>query len=312
MSTREDRIKGVLVGQAAGDALGAGYETGKPSHGKAEMTGGGFGFEPGEWTDDTDQAVCVALACSEPLKVAEYLLDWYRGRPKDVGGTTARVLSSADLLGDAGRMAEAARMYARQDATWKRPAHWDPGMANGSLMRTGPVCLPFLGDRNKIASRAREISDLTHPDGFTGDACVLWSLAIDRAITLRSAFTIGEVYFGGIGHIPGERREFWQVTIGEAMASTRPPGRNGSAVGAFKAALHAVSNSHDYEGGVQAAIALGGDTDTVAAIAGALLGAIHGASAIPGEWYSVLHGWSPNGRATAADLERIALEAASS
>jgi ADP-ribosyl-[dinitrogen reductase] hydrolase len=83
--------------------------------------------------------------------------------------------------------------------------------------------------------------------------------------------------------------------------------RNGSAVGAFKCALSAVARSTSLEDGLQLAIDAGHDTDTVAAIAGALLGAVHGASAVPAQWREVLHGWPGM---DASGLEALALETA--
>jgi ADP-ribosyl-[dinitrogen reductase] hydrolase len=78
-------------------------------------------------------------------------------------------------------------------------------------------------------------------------------------------------------------------------------------VKAFQAALFAVADSNTYEATVQRAIAIGGDTDTIAAIAGGLAGAMYGASAIPAEWIKVLHGWPG---LVPADLEAMALDAA--
>jgi ADP-ribosylglycohydrolase len=66
MTTENDRIAGVLLGQAAGDALGSQYEFGSPSNGHAVMGRGTFGHAPGEYTDDTQQAVCVARAAASP------------------------------------------------------------------------------------------------------------------------------------------------------------------------------------------------------------------------------------------------------
>jgi ADP-ribosyl-[dinitrogen reductase] hydrolase len=304
MTDRADRIVGVLLGQAAGDALGAGYETGKPVPASgAEMCGGGFGFEPGEWTDDTQQAIVVAQARSDPAAAAAGLMRWYRGGPVDVGTATAAVLGRASRPQE---LAGLSRAYSESQAAAPRPAHWDPGGANGSLMRTGPACLPFLGDRQRIAAAAREISDLTHADPYCGDACVLWSLAIEAAI--ERGGEPAELVALGLPYLPAERREFWREQIGRALAGDPAQfSMNGSAVGCFRAALSAVAHADGLQDGLRRAVAIGGDTDTVAAVAGALLGAIHGASAVPAGWREILHGW-PDMKA--ADLERLALEAA--
>jgi ADP-ribosyl-[dinitrogen reductase] hydrolase len=308
MSTsREDRIKGVMLGMACGDALGAGYETGKrvPDSG-ATMCGGGFGFKPGEFTDDTQQAVCVAVARSEPLKVSANLLQWYRSHPKDIGGQTRAVMRRVKTPRG---LAMASRAYARRQESLPRPRSWDPGTGNGSLMRTGPVALPFLGDRERIAVAARKVSDLTHADAWSGDACVLWSLAIDLAVGAAEEFDLAAGMGAGLAYLPAERRGFWERAIRDGLkdAPWSQLRRNGSAVGCFRAALAAVADAGSLEDGLQLAVSIGGDTDTVAAVAGALLGAIHGASAVPDRWRREVWGW-PGLRADG--LEQLALGAA--
>ena len=304
---REDRITGVMVGMAAGDALGAGYETGKPVPASgATMCGGGYGFAPGEWTDDTSQAIAVALGRSVPLEVAKGLLSWFWTRPPDIGITTRAVLSK--VRSPAG-MAQASRTAGKWSAALPKRKGFDPGVSNGSLMRTGPVCLPYLGNREKAALAARQISDLTHydPEGYTGDACVIWSLVIESAVRMGDDFTLNEVR-GGLAFVDAERRDYWRAVINGVFAEgSVPPSRNGGAVGAFKAALWAVSRADSLEDGLQRAVGIGGDTDTVAAIAGSLLGAIYGTSAVPAEWYEALRGWPGM---YAEDLERLALDAA--
>src|SRR4029077_7028150 len=107
-----DRAAGVLVGLAAGDALGAGYEFAAPPV-KPEMIGGGLGrWEPGEWTDDTQMALCIAEEAAtgrlDATAVAGRFLDWYRSGPADVGAQTGGALSRATGSGD---LAAAAAQY---------------------------------------------------------------------------------------------------------------------------------------------------------------------------------------------------------
>jgi len=306
-TSRENRIKGVMLAAAVGDALGAPYEFRAPPRcGTARFGRATFGFEPGEFTDDGQQMVCVAMAKSVPLHVALNLLEWFGSHPRDVGNQTRAVLSQ---VRSARGMTAVARAYARRQEQVPRPEGWHPGTGNGSLMRTGPVALPFLGDRARIAKAARAISDLTHADVWSGDACVLWSLAIDRAIELGEAFRPA-VVTEGLELIPADRRQAWAMLI-EVALGTAPAAKfrvNGSAFGAFAAALWAVGHAESLEDGLQKAVSIGTDTDTVAAIAGSLLGAWHGASAVPAKYRRRIHGW-PGYKA--ADLERIALEAAS-
>lgn len=315
MSTLEDRIKGVMVGMAAGDALGVPYELGKrvPASGPV-MEGGGYGFAPGEWSDDTQQAICVLKGRSDPDKVAAELLGWFRSGPADVGPTSGRSLVAADSVvrdiesaGGAVSLAEVMTSEAR------KRGRREGDISNGSLMRTGPLALAFLGDRERIAEAARAVSYLTHYDQYAGDAVVLWSLAIDLAVrnTLLASM-VRDAMLAGLEFITDqERRKFWEFRIRRATdpGFDQPPSSNLNVVAAFEAALWAVSHASDIEGGLAKAVRIGGDTDTVAAIAGALLGAIYGVSTIPDEWYRALHGWP--GDIKAGDLEALALAAAS-
>jgi len=300
-----DRVAGVLLGLAAGDALGAGYEfTTPPPDAPIRMKGGGaFGWEPGEWTDDTQMAVCIAESAAtgrlEAVEVARRFLDWYAADPRDVGGQTSAALGGA---GSPEGLAASARRHHQQNPH---------AAGNGSLMRTGPVALAYLGEPDRITEAAREISALTHPHPLCGDACVLWCLAIDRAVR-DGVFDLA----GGLDRLPAERRDEWAGYLAEAEAQA--PGhfrKNGYVVTALQAAWSAITHTaipQDEPGRhpadtLVAAVRIGDDTDTVAAIAGTLLGARWGASAVPGEWRSLIHGW-PGYRA--GDLTRLALAAA--
>lgn len=305
MTTREDRIAGVVAGQAVGDALGAPSEFG-PKGSAPKLARGVMGHPAGSWTDDSEQLTCVLKARSDALLLAAGLLAWYNGHPRDVGNQTASVLSRANTPGD---VLAAAAAYAARAASAPKPASWSPGSGNGSLMRTSAVCLPYLGDRERIAEAARQCSEVTHASPWDGDACVIWSLAVDAAIA-DGASAIAELVSGGLDLIPAERRGYWADAIREALSSH--PSRfnpNGGCVAAFKCALSANAN-YSFAGVISAAIAAGHDTDTTAAIAGGLAGARFGASSIPAKWRDRVFGWSPEGEISCAELEELALQVA--
>jgi ADP-ribosyl-[dinitrogen reductase] hydrolase len=133
-----------------------------------------------------------------------------------------------------------------------KPRGWHPGLANGSLMRTGLVCLPFLGDRPAIATAARAVSDLTHCDPYAGDACVLWSLAIDAAIVAGDKTNAQSLMTAGLPYVPQARRGWWSQQIAQALRNRPALYRmNGSAVGAFAAALSSVSHARSLPNGLQ-------------------------------------------------------------
>jgi ADP-ribosylglycohydrolase len=176
-------------------------------------------------------------------------------------------------------------------------------------MRTAPVALAYLGDDERIASAARAVSDLTHYDDDAGDACVLWCLAINHAV-LTGQLDVER----GLRFIPEARRELWELRCFEAVC--REPeefDRNGWVVHAMQAAWCAIVSTESvvldpaagthpaqhFQLALENAVRVGGDTDTVAAIAGQLLGALWGRSAVPAEWMRIVHG-APG--LTAADL----------
>ncbi len=292
----------MLIGLAAGDALGAGYEFGPAFDGPVEMKGGGpFGWAPGEWTDDTQMAICIAdQAATGDLDLdalGDRFIAWANDA-NDIGNQTRAVLSRAI---DGSDLPEAAAEYFRQ-----RPNH---SAGNGSLMRTGPVALAYLGDRNRIAEAATQISALTHNDPLAMDACVLWTLVVADAV--ETGVIPGMTK--GLSHLPDDRRERWAGIIEEAEQQQQgvfTP--NGFVVTAFQAAWSSIVHtpipedqpSRHLQTTLENAVRIGNDTDTVAAIAGTLLGAVWGASAVPTAWRTTIHGWPGY---TTNDLLRIAI-----
>jgi len=305
-TTQLDRAAGSLLSLATGDALGAGYEFRTPPTAEPEMIGGGLGhWRPGEWTDDTQMAICIAEETAtgslDPARVGERFLDWFRQGQKDVGIQTRRVLGAVSSGAD---LPEAAAEHYRHNP--------NSAAGNGSLMRTAPVALAYLGDDEVIAQAAMNVSGLTHGDPQAGVACVLWCIAIDRAVREGRIDGIRE----GLDLLEPGSRDRWAAIIEEA--ETAPPSTfrpNGFVVTALQAAhasIHQtpvpdeVSCLH-LQAALNTAVRVGDDTDTVAAIAGALLGARWGASAVPFRWRRMLHGW-PGYRAR--DLVRLGVMSA--
>lgn len=298
-----DRVAGVLVGAACGDALGAGYEFGSPLDDDfpVGMIGGGpFGFEPGEWTDDTSMAIAIAEvaatgaelrdASAQDLLVQRWL-EWAKSA-KDVGSQTGSVFQGAS--GE--RTAEAAI-----EAAYRYHERTGRSAGNGALMRTAPVALAFLDDPEGLADAARAIGSLTHYEDDAGDACVLWCYAIRHAV-LHAEFDVRV----GLDALPPNRRQRWIDRIEQAeQLRPRDFSNNGWVVQAFQGAWSAICNTtvptnnavartyaaQHLQLALEVAVRGGSDTDTVAAIAGGLLGARWGVSAAPVQWQRKLHGW---------------------
>ncbi|MCG7598093.1 ADP-ribosylglycohydrolase family protein [Mycobacterium sp. PSTR-4-N] len=315
MTSRDDRIEGVLLATAAGDALGAPYEFQLPRGPELDVVmAGGGPWEPGEWTDDTAMAIAIAEVAATGADLREEAAQdaivtrwrgWSRGA-KDVGIQTGSVLRSATI----GDVITAERARAAAEHLHRRSGR---SGGNGSLMRTAPVALAYLDDEDALVRAARSLSVLTHYDPEAGDACVLWCSAI------RHAVLTGELDVRvGLRHLGPQTRGVWAERL-EVAETSRPADfpNNGWVVSALQAAWSAIATTpvptDDPASGVfradhlrlslDAAVRAGFDTDTVAAIAGGLLGAAHGASAVPLEWRAQLHGWPG---ASARDLATMA------
>jgi ADP-ribosylglycohydrolase len=296
-----DRAKGALLGTAVADALGAGFEFKPPLADDVPVVFKSGIFELGEYTDDTAQLIAVARAqakgdiLANPDLVAAEFRAWYESQPKDIGIQTSQVFAVTDWT--ANSLIESSLAYL--------DSH-ELAAGNGSLMRTASIALPYLSDPEKIGEAADLVSSMTHMDIDCREACVIWSKAIRHAILFEN--------FDGvqlaINELPAFRQTYWNGIFDEVEAAERPSdfAKNGWVIHAIQAAYKAVmmtasESPADLAAGIEAAVRCGNDTDTVAAIAGGLLGARWGLSAIPSEWLELIHGW-PGFRA--GDIESLA------
>lgn len=315
-----DRAVGSIVGGAIGDALGAQYEFGPehPDEFVPQFGKGHFGHGVGEWTDDTEMSIPILRQAAgelgagtsvlEPAGQTAILKEWitWSHSAKDVGNQTRAVLRAIEA-----QMAHAEGAVLNEialQASERQHEHAGKSAGNGSLMRTGPIGLigialsassePARSESasnepasEKTALAAGQIAQLTHWESDNVDACVLWSLAIEHAILT------GEIDVRrGLHFVPeGQRRERWSGYINEAVAPDAHPrdfmNGNGWVVQAFRAALSAVAGAVSFDDAVYRAIRGGGDTDTVAAIAGNLAGAKFGLSGIPLSLQLPVHGY---------------------
>lgn len=297
------RVEGVLLAAACGDALGVPYEFEtlrlRPGADPA-MVGGGLGpYAPGEYSDDTQMAVVIGqVAARRGLltpgaldAIAEGWIAWMLGGASDIGSQTRQVLARAALRSPGTAAGTATRRAARElHARTLRTG------GNGSLMRTGPVALAFLYDASALSEAAREVSGLTHPDEMAGDACVLWCQLVRHAVLTGELLDPRDL----LDELPVSRRDEWAALV--EHADLAPPAvfnPNGYAPVAWQAAWSAIRHPVSFgayrdqplAASLVAAVHAGNDTDTVAAIAGTLLGAVWGVDAIPEAWASAVHGW---------------------
>lgn len=299
-----DRARGALLGTAVGDALGAGYEFKPPLDKDVPVVfKASPGLAPGEYTDDTAQTIAIALAASrsdlrESLdEVAKEFFRWYEEDGGGIGIQTQRIFREVKDRSFANDLLEQSISFL--DAN-------ERAAGNGSLMRTGVVALPYLSSVETVAEVASEVSALTHADLDCREACIIWSKAIRHAILFEN--------FDGIqlaiNDLPSFRQNYWNDLFDEADAVSDASEftNNGWVIHAIQAAFKVIMSTATETPehlvlGIEAAVRVGNDTDTVAAIAGALLGARWGYSAIPKAWLDQIHGWP--GYAT-ADLVALA------
>lgn len=324
-SSQQDRAAGVLLGQAIGDALGVPYEFAPPiAAGEARMVGGGLGpYAPGEWSDDTQMAICIAQVAATGADLSTYaglnpiakrFREWRFRGASDIGNQTAAVISAADLMIGGAAMDASMSRYdlddwapAFQRAAAEYAEKHPKSAGNGALMRGGVVGLTRLDDREATAAAARAVAALTHADPLVAASCVLHAEAV------RVAVTEGRLDIrAGLDLLAKDERAQWSAWLDEAEREDPKSFQgNGFTVTALQAAWSAIAHTmpahptpDHVQHALQLAISVGHDTDTVAAIAGALLGARYGAVGLRHDWRQQVHGW-PGMRAR--DLIELAL-----
>lgn len=287
-----DRARGALLGTAVGDALGAGYEFHPPLALEFPVVFKSTGeFAAGEYTDDTAQTIAVALAASRSDlrinldEVSKELHRWYKEDSRGIGIQTQAIFREVKDFNQAGNLLEQSQLFVDNN---------ERAAGNGSLMRTAAVALPYLSNPEAVGEVASNVSSLTHADIDCREACIIWSKAIRHAILFEN--------FDGIqlaiNELPTFRQNYWNELFDEADAASDASvfTNNGWVIHAIQAAYKAIMSTATETPehlvlGIEAAVRVGNDTDTVAAIAGALLGARWGYSAIPNEWLEPLSGW---------------------
>ena len=278
-----DRYRGCLLGLACGDAVGTAVEF-KPRGSFPAVTGmhggGPFGLQPGQWTDDTSMALCLAdslLACGgfDALdQMRRYHAWWRQG-----------LRSSTGACFDIGRTVAAALARFERDGN-PFAGSTDPLSAgNGSLMRLAPVVLRWFPDAAAIDRHAADSSRTTHAAAEAVEACRLFAHRLRRALhgDAREAVLDAADLDLAEPKLRALAAGSWKDKPREAIRGS------GYAVESLEAALWCFAHTTSFEDAVLAAANLGDDADTTAAITGQLAGAHYGASSIPPAWLATLH-----------------------
>lgn len=271
-----DKAKGALVGLAVGDAVGTTLEfLPRDRATVSDMVGGGpFRLKPGEWTDDTSMALCLAETYLEAGYMdmhvfREKLVRWYHhgenssnGRCFDIGNATRFALDE----------------YLKHGDQWF--GNTSPETAgNAAIIRHAPVAIYNRKSLLKNLTEAKQQSLATHGAAESMSSCQFLSLILHHLLN---------------GHSKQETfsPHVWPCTLrvllinaGEYKEKSRNQIRStGYVIDSLEAAMWAVWNTDNFRDAILLAANLGDDADSVAAIAGQIAGSLYGYSGIPQEW----------------------------
>jgi ADP-ribosylglycohydrolase len=285
-----ERYRGSLLGLATGDAVGTALEFQPPGSFKPidDMVGGGAANpEPGQWTDDTAMALCLAESLIErngfdPVDQLERYVRWLRQGH----------LSSTGQCIDVGNIVASALLrFEKTREPFCGPTEPDTA-GNGSIMRLAPVPLFYARNPLEAIEKSADSSRTTHGALTAVDACRYLSALITGAVNGASKKKLLSDHFSPV---PGYWKEKPLVAeIGEIASESfkhkNPPQIRGSGyvVRSLEAALWAFFHSDSFREGCLLAVNLGDDADTTGAVYGQLAGAFYGDKAIPESWRSKL------------------------
>jgi ADP-ribosyl-[dinitrogen reductase] hydrolase len=278
-----ERYRGALLGLACGDAVGTTVEF-KPRGSfqpLTDMVGGGpFHLKPGQWTDDTSMALCLAesLLTRNGFNAADQMgryLNWWQwgylsstGECFDIGTTVSQALAQYQ---------QTAEPFAGST---------DPYSAgNGSLMRLAPVVLFYFPDARQIQSFAADSSRTTHAAPEAIECCQLFAGLIARALEGATKADLRQSSSAKFS-----QPKVTAIARGDYLGKTEADIKGtGYSVQSLEAALWCFQQTDSFAAAILLAANLGDDADTTAAITGQLAGAYYGVRGIPEHWLERLH-----------------------
>ena len=295
------QFRASILGQAVGDALGCGVEFLSPAqirqqypNGLKDITGGGeFNWEPGDYTDDTQMLVALSESLIQHPQgnlwdMLDRWIGWKNSNPPDIGNLTRDALKAGEKLDrstadptDAGRIA--------WEATGKNSA------GNGGIMRSAAIGLMYHDNPEKLRQISDQSCALTHYD----PRC--------RASAIAQGLLLADILHGKVDKTPGKRQEslkplFEKIAseleaqspdVAEAIRAvptlkSEDVRTSGYTIHTVQVAFWALYHFDNLEDALIDIVNRGDDADTTAAVAGSLLGALHGEEAIPARFLNTL------------------------
>ncbi|MBY6082072.1 inositol monophosphatase family protein [Ruegeria arenilitoris] len=269
------RAHGVLLGQLAGDALGSFVEfleaetiaRRHPGGVDSLQDGGTWNLIAGQPTDDSEMALALARSLCAMDRfardhVANAYVEWRKSRPFDIGMTTSSAISAL-AQGD--------------------PVASD-SQANGALMRVSPIGVFASGTPALAAEIARQDASLTHPNEVTVAANAAFAAAVSTGVAGGSKEDMWSSAYANAGQDEGAAIVRGRLLAARTKRPTEFQHQMGWVLTAFQNAFYCLMAEQSLRDAVVGTVACGGDTDTNAAICGALVGALQGRDAVPLQW----------------------------
>lgn len=307
-----DKIRGVLFGQAIGDALGFGteflsknevlftYPDGLTDYSQIRFFSRiknrfeqleDWRWQPGDWTDDTDLMICIldSLLANKQINLRDIAIrfqDWAMTDGFGIGGTMSRVINDPEFLENSHDVAlQFWESRERQVA------------ANGAVMRTSILGIWQYQDPQKVRFNAEQVCKLTHADPRCIASCIAVCLTISQL--LQGAVDIDKLIGTLVPQVKPFHPEVEEYFIKAKESSLAllhlDEGLNsgeqvklGYTLKTLGAAFWSLLHAQTFREGILSVIHEGGDADTNAAVAGALLGARFGYNSIPSSWINGL------------------------
>jgi ADP-ribosyl-[dinitrogen reductase] hydrolase len=251
---------------------------------------GSHGQPAGTITDDTEMALCIARSLAEhgefvPEDVADRFVEWYQSGPFDIGLMTAdalRQLNTGASWDEAGQ------------TVWEHRREGQ-NAGNGSVMRCCPYALAYHDDPDTLISVSRDSSAITHYDPRCQYGCAILNLTIANLLHGRDA-----PLQSAVDRVAADAPdELITALTGLPDDVSKPELQtNGYVVTTLQTALYYGLTADSTRDAIIDSVNLGGDTDTIGAVTGAVAGARHGAESLPAEWLDVI--------AERAELETLA------
>ncbi len=290
MTVDRNRAIGCLVGLAVGDAVGTTLEFKRRGSFKpiTDMIGGGpFDLEPGQWTDDTSMALCLAESLIEkrdfdPIDQLQRYVRWH----------TEGHLSSTGTCFDIGGTIYGALQDFRDTGQPYCGATEEETAGNGSLMRLAPIPLFYLTDPEKAIHNSGESSRTTHQAPQAIDACRYFGGLLVSAVNGATKDELLEPRHASIeGYWTNNDLDPRVAAVADGSYKNKAEDEldnSGYVVATLESALWAFHTTDNYRDAVLAAVNLGGDADTIGTVCGQIAGAHYGLDAIPSDWVEKL------------------------